>query len=76
MLAVWRLSLPALVSNFEKNYEQGDAQTQWIAVLLTKYNTLARIYMLSVCDVLHTVAMLQPRLKVKDIDLGMRTSND
>lgn len=49
MLAVWRLSLPALASNFEKDYEQGDAQAQWIAVLLTKYNTLARMYMLSVC---------------------------
>ena len=62
--------LPALVSTFEKHYEQGDAEAHRIAVLLTKYNTVARIYMLSVCDIQHTVAILQARVKVKDIDLA------
>ena len=49
---------------------QGDAEAHRIAVLLTKYNTVARIYMLSVCDIQHTVATLQARVKVKDIDLA------
>lgn len=44
-----------LVSTFEEIYEEtGDAEAHGIASLLTKYNTVACIYMLS--DVLHTVA--------------------
>lgn len=58
-----RLSLPALVSTFEEIYDEtGDA------ILLTKYKTVACIYML--CDVLHTVAALQASLQAKDIDLA------
>ena len=52
-----RLSLPALVSTFEEIYDEtGDAEAHGIAILLTKYKTVACIYML--CDVLHTVAAL------------------
>ena len=39
----------------------GDAEAHGIASLLTKYNTVACIYMLS--DVLHTVAKLQGGLQ-------------
>ena len=50
-------SLPALVSTFEKIYDEtGDAEAHGIATLLTKYNTVTCIYMLS--DVLHTVALI------------------
>ena len=64
-----RLSLPALVSTFEEIYdEKGDAEAHGIAILLTKYKTVACIYML--CDVLHTVATLQASLQAKDIDLA------
>ena len=52
-----RKSLPALVSAFEEIYDEiGDAEAHGIATLLTKYNTVACIYMLS--DVLHTVVKL------------------
>ena len=44
--------------------ETGDAEAHGIASLLTKYNTVACIYMLS--DVLHTVAKLQG----KEVDLA------
>ena len=51
-------SLPALVTTFEEIFDEtGDAEAHEIASLLTKYNTVACIYMLS--DVLHTVAKLQ-----------------
>ena len=53
-----RLSLPALVSTFKEIYDEtGDAEAHGIAILSTKYKTVACIYMLS--DVLHTVAALQ-----------------
>ena len=64
-----RRSLPALVNTFEEIYnDTGDAEAHGIATLLTKYNTVACIYMLS--DVLHTVAKLQGSLQGKDIDLA------
>ena len=55
----------ALVSLLED--ETGDAEAHGIATLLTKYNTVASMYML--CDVLHTVAKLQGSLQSKNIDL-------
>ena len=62
-------SLPALVKTFEDIYnEKGDAEAHGIATLLTKYRTVACIYMLS--DVLHTVAKLQGSLQSKEIDLA------
>ena len=62
-------SLPALVSTFKKIYDEtGDAEAHGIATLLTKYNTVACINMLS--DVLHTVAKLQGNLQAKEIDLA------
>ena len=64
-----RRSLPALVSTFEEIYEAtGDAEAHGIATLLTKYNNVACIYMLS--DVLHTAAKLQGSLQAKEIDLA------
>ena len=64
-----RRSLPSLVSTFEEIYEEtGDAEAHGIASLLTKYNTVACIYMLS--DVLHTVAKLQGSLQGKEVDLA------
>ena len=64
-----QLSLPALVSTFEEICDEtGDAEAHGIAILLTKYKTVACINML--CDVLHTVAILQASLQVKDIDLA------
>ena len=64
-----RRSLPALVATFEEIYEEtGDAEAHGIATLLTKYNTVACIYMLS--DILHTVAKLQGTLQGKEIDLA------
>ena len=64
-----RRSLPALVNTFEEIYEEtGDAEAHGIASLLTKYNTVACIYMLS--DVLHTVAKLQGSLQGKEVDLA------
>ena len=64
-----RQSLPALVSTFEEIYDEtGDAEAHGIATLLTKYKTVACIYMLS--DVLHTVAKLQGSLQGKEIDLA------
>ena len=64
-----RRSLPALVNTFEEIYDEtGDAEAHGIATLMTKYNTVACIYMLS--DVLHTVAKLQCGLQAKDIDLA------
>ena len=66
---VVRKNLPALVSTFEKIYDEtGDAEAHGIATLLTKYNTVACIYMLS--DVMHTVAKLQGNLQAKQIDLA------
>ena len=68
---VWavRRSLPALVNTFEEIYDEtGDAEAHDIGTLMTKYNTVACIYMLS--DVLHTVAKLQCGLQAKDIDLA------
>ena len=48
--------------------ETGDAEAHGIAILLTKYETVACIYML--CDVrLHAVVALQASLQAKDIDL-------
>ena len=64
-----RKSLPALVNTFDKIYDEtGNAEAHGIATLLTKYNTVACIYMLS--DVLHTVAKLQGNLQAKEIDLA------
>ena len=64
-----RRSLPALVNTFEEIYEEtGDAEAHGIASLLTKYNSVACIYMLS--DVLHTVAKLQESLQDKEVDLA------
>ena len=64
-----RKSLPALVSTFEEIHDEtGDAEAHGIATLLTKYNTVACIYMLS--DVLHTVAKLQGNLQAKEVDLA------
>ncbi len=64
-----RRSLPAIVSTFEEIYDEtGDAEAHGIATLLTKYKTVACIYMLS--DVLHTVAKLQGSLQGKEIDLA------
>ena len=63
-----RRSLPALVKTFEDIYnEKGNAEAHGIATLLTKYRTVACIYMLS--DVLHTVAKLQGSLQSK-LDLA------
>ena len=60
-----RPTLPALVAIFEEIYdEKGDAEAHGISILLTKYPTVATIYMLS--DVLHTVAKLQS----KELDLA------
>ena len=65
-----RRSLPTLVTTFEEIYnEMGDAEAHRIATLLTKYNTVAYIYMLS--DVLHTVSKLQGSLQGKEVDLAM-----
>ena len=56
-----RQSLAALVGTFEEIYnDTGDAEAHGIAVLLSRYKTVASIYMLS--DVMHTVAKLQGRL--------------
>jgi len=56
------------VSIFGEIYDEtGDAEVHGIATLLTKYKTVACIYMLS--NVLHTVAILQESLQGKDIDL-------
>ena len=64
-----RLSLKVLVSTFEVVYdEKSDAKAHGIAILLTKYKTVACIYML--CVVMHTVAALQASLQAKDIDLA------
>lgn len=64
-----RRSLPALVTTFEEIFDEtGDAEAHGIASLLTKYNTVACIYMLS--DVLHTVAKLQGSLQGKEVDLA------
>ena len=64
-----RRSLPALMNTFEEIYnDTGDAEAHWIATLLTRYNTVACIYILS--DVLHTVAKLQGSLQGKEIDLA------
>ena len=64
-----RRSLPALVNTFEEIYnDSGDAEAHGIATLLTKYKTVACIYMLS--DVLHTVAKLQGSLQSESIDLA------
>ena len=61
--------LPALVSTFEEIYDEtGDAEAHGIATLLTKYNTVACIYMLS--NVLHAVTKLQGNLQAKEIDLA------
>ena len=46
-------------------WRTGDAEAHGIASLLTKYNTVACIYMLS--DVLHTVAKLQGSLQGKEV---------
>lgn len=57
-----------MVSIFGEIYDEtGDAEVHGIATLLTKYKTVACIYMLS--NVLHTVAILQESLQGKDIDL-------
>ena len=57
------------MSTFEEIYNNtGDAEAHGIATLLTKYNTVACIYMLS--DVLHTVAKLQGNLQSKEVDLA------
>ncbi len=48
--------------------EKGDAEAHGIATLLTKYPTVATIYMLS--DVLHTVAKLQGSLQSKELNLS------
>ncbi len=57
------------MSTFEDIYgETGDAEAHGIATLLTKYRTVACIYMLS--DVLHTVTKLQGSLQGKEIDLA------
>lgn len=64
-----RQSLPALVNTFEELYdENGEAEAHGIATLLTKYKSVACIYMLS--DVLHAVAKLQGSPQGKDIDLA------
>ena len=64
-----RRSLAALVDTFENIYDDtGDAEAHGIAVLLTKYKTVASIYMLS--DVMHTVAKLQGNLQSKELDLA------
>ena len=64
-----RRSLPALVTTFEEIYSKtGDAEAHGLATLLTKYNTVACIYMLS--DVLHIVAKLQGSLQGKEVDLA------
>ena len=66
---VVRRSLPALVNTFEEIYEEtGDAKAHGIASLLTKYKTVACIYMLS--DVMDTVAKLQGSLQGKEVDLA------
>ena len=58
-----------MVSTFEEIYDEaGVAEAHGIAILLTKYKTVACIYML--CDVLHNVAALHASLQAKDIDLA------
>ena len=58
------------MNTFEKIYnDTGDAEAHGIATLLTKYNTVACIYMHS--DVLHIVAKLQGSLQGKDSVPGM-----
>ena len=62
-------SLPALVTIFEEIYNgTGSAKAHGIATLLTKYNTVACISMLS--DTLYTVAKLQGSLQGKEVDLA------
>ena len=52
------------MATFEEIYdEKGDAEAHGMSILLTKYPTVATIYMLS--DVLHTVAKLQGSLQSK-----------
>ena len=64
-----RRSLPTLVVTFEEIYDEtGDAEAHGIASLLTKYKTVACIYMLS--DVLPTAAKLQGSLQGKEVDLA------
>jgi hypothetical protein len=55
--------------SFEEIFDQtGDAEAHGIASLLTKYNTVACIYILS--DVLHTIAKLQGSLQGKEVNLA------
>jgi len=64
-----RRCLPVIIKTFEEIYDEtGDAEAHGIASLLTKYTTVACIYMLS--DVLHTVAKLQGSLQGKEVDLA------
>ena len=50
-------TLPALVTTFEKIYEDnGDAEAYGMSKLLWTYKLIASLYML--CDTLHTVAKL------------------
>ena len=65
--ASWR-SLYALAHTYEDIHnDTGDAEAHEIATVLTKYNTVACIYMLS--DVLHIVSKLWGSLQGRDIDL-------
>ena len=57
------------MTTFEEIFDEtGVAKAHGLASLLTKYNTVACIYMLS--DVLHTVAKLQGSLQGKEVDLA------
>ena len=64
-----RKTLPALVTTFEKIYENsGDAEAYGLSKLLCTYKFVASLYML--CDILHTVAKLHGSLQSKELDLA------
>ena len=64
-----RKTLPALVTTFEKIYENsGDAEAYGLSKLLCTYKFVASLYML--CDILHAVAKLHGSLQSKELNLA------
>ena len=63
-----RKTLPALVTTFEKIYENsGDAEAYGLSKLLCTYKFVASLYML--CYILHTVSKLHGSLQSKELNL-------
>ena len=64
-----RKTLPALVTTFEKIYEDsGDAEAYGLSKLLCTYKFVASLYML--CDILHSVAKVHGSLQSKELNLA------